>query len=255
MDDQQIKSEISEIWNTSAETYDTFVSHGILTDKERDLWITGLSRCLPPGRGPFRILDVGCGTGAMGLIFAEMGHCVTGIDLSERMMEQGRRKAAERNLPMTFLSGDAEDPPFPEDHFDVVVNRHLLWTLPHPDRALRSWRRIVRPGGRVIVISGLWNDGDLASQLRRVVSQYLGRILDSKKTETLDYSADLQTTLPYMGGMSEERAKILFAKAGFEAIFSEDLIHIRRDQRSRLSWHQKIKPLGTYYLISGTKGE
>lgn len=191
----------------------------------------------------------------MGLIFAEMGHCVTGIDLSERMLEQGRRKAAERNLSMTFLSGDAEDPPFPEDHFDLVVNRHLLWTLPHPERALRSWRRIIRPGGRVIVISGLWNDGCFASRLRSTISHYLGRILDPDQTERLEYSADLQTTLPYLGGVAEERAKILFARAGFEAIFSEDLSHIRRDQRSRLAWHQKIKPLGTYYLISGTKGE
>jgi ubiquinone/menaquinone biosynthesis C-methylase UbiE len=255
MDDQQIKSEISGIWNTSAETYDTFVSHGIQTDEERDLWIAAVSKYIPPGEGPVRVLDVGCGTGAMGLLFSEMGHQVTGIDLSERMMEQGRRKAAERGLSMTFLSGDAEDPPFPEDHFDLVVNRHLLWTLPHPERALRSWRRIVRPGGRVLVISGLWNDGGFTSQLRRAVSQYLGRILDPKKTETLDYSADLQTILPYMGGVSEEGARVLFAEAGFDAIFSDDLIQIRRDQRSRLAWHQKIKPLGTYYLISGAKGE
>jgi ubiquinone/menaquinone biosynthesis C-methylase UbiE len=255
MDDRQIKSEISEIWNTGAETYDTFVSHGIQTDEERELWIAAVSKCLPPGKGPFRVLDVGCGTGAMGLIFAGMGHRVTGIDLSERMLEQGRRKAAERNLSVTFLSGDAEDPPFPEDSFDLVVNRHLLWTLPHPERALRSWRRIVRPGGRVIVISGLWDDGGFASQLRRAISQYFGRILDPKKIETLDYSAELQTTLPYMGGISEKRARTLFAEAGFDATCSEDLVHIRRDQRSRLAWHQRIKPLGTYYLISGTKGE
>lgn len=254
MDDQQIKSEISEIWNTGADAYDTFVPHGIQTDQERDLWITALAKCLPPGKGPFRVLDVGCGTGAMGLILAEMGHCVTGIDLSEMMMEQGRRKAAERNVSMAFLYGDAEDPPFPDDHFDVVVNRHLLWTLPHPERAMQSWRRIVRPGGRVIVISGLWNDSGFVGQLRRAISQYLGRILDSKKTETLEYSAQLQTTLPCIGGVSEERAKILFAEADFDAIFSEDLTHIRRDQRSRLVWHQKIKPQGTYYVICGKKG-
>ncbi len=255
MDDQQIKTEISQTWNTGAEAYDTFVSHGIQTNDERDLWIAALSPCLPPGKGPFRILDVGCGTGAMGLLFAEMSHNVTGIDLSERMMDQGRRKAAERDLSMTFLYGDAEDPPFPEDSFDVVVNRHLLWTLPHPDRALQSWRRIVRPGGRVIVISGLWDDGGFASHLRRAISQFLGRILDSKKTETIDYSAELQNTLPFMGGISEAKARILFAEADFDAICAEDLIPIRRDQRSRLAWHQKIKPIGTYYLIAGTKGE
>ena len=253
MDDLQIKSEIAEIWDTSAGTYDSFVSHGIRTDGERRLWVTALSKALPPEEGPVRVLDVGCGTGAMGLILAEMGHRVTGIDLSEKMLEHGRRKAAERNLPMTFLSGDAEDPVFPDDHFDVVVTRHLLWTLPHPERALQSWRRIVRPGGRVLVIAGVWNDGGPGSKLRRDISRYLGRIFDPKKTETLDYSVRLQSTLPHMGGVPEEAAKILFAEAGLGNIVVEDLIHIRRDQHSRLAWHQKINPLGTYYLISGTK--
>lgn len=253
MDDLQIKSEISDVWSTGAGTYDTFVSHGIHTDEERCLWVDALSKYLPAEDTGMRVLDVGCGTGAMGLLFAEMGHSVSGIDLSERMLELGRRKAAERNLSMTFLSGDAEAPPFPDDHFDLVVNRHLLWTLPHPEKALRSWRRVVRPGGRIIVISGVWNDGGFGSRIRSALSRSLGRILDPAKTENLDYSEELQRSLPHMGGISEQDARILFAEAGLEEIRVEDLIHIRRDQQARLSWHQRIRPLGTYYLITGVK--
>jgi ubiquinone/menaquinone biosynthesis C-methylase UbiE len=255
MDDLQIKSEISDRWNNSAETYDTFVSHGIQTEEEKQLWINTFLNALPPGEKSFRVLDVGCGTGAMGLIFAEMGHDVTGIDLSGKMMDHGRRKATERDLSMTFLSGDAENPPFPENHFDVVINRHLLWTLPHPEKALLAWRRIVRPGGRVIVIDGVWNDGGFGSTLLRNISQNLGRIFDPKKNETLDYSLQLQSTLPHLGGVSEEKAKIYFTKAGLDNLFVENLIHIRRNQHFRVPWYQKFKPMGTYYLISGTKRE
>ena len=83
---------------------------------------------------------------------------MTGLDLSEKMMDEGRKKTKERALSMTFLHGDAENPPFPDNHFDVVINRHLLWTLPNPETALKSWKRIIKPGGRVIIIDGLWND-------------------------------------------------------------------------------------------------
>jgi ubiquinone/menaquinone biosynthesis C-methylase UbiE len=255
MDDLHIKTEIAGIWDTTAGTYDTFVSHGIQTEREKEFWIAALSKALPPGDTSARVLDVGCGTGAMGLLFAEMGHHVTGIDLSERMLEIGRRKAAERGVPMAFLPGDAEALPFQDGHFDLVVNRHLIWTLPRPERALQSWKRVVRPGGRVIVITGEWNDGGLGSRLRRALSRRLGKILDPGKTETLDYSAELQGRLPHMGGVSEEETRMLFAEAGFERIVAENLIHIRRDQQTRLAWHQRIRPLGTYYLVSGTKGE
>ncbi|MCA1916297.1 class I SAM-dependent methyltransferase [Methanospirillum hungatei] len=253
MDEEQIKTEISERWNESASRYDTFVSHGIHTDDEKKLWIHAFAKVLPEGNKPLSVLDVGCGTGAIGLIFAEMGHQVTGLDLSEKMMDEGRKKTKERALSMTFLHGDAENPPFPDNHFDVVINRHLLWTLPNPETALKSWKRIIKPGGRVIIIDGLWNDKRLKSLICRRCSEYLGRILYPDTAENLDYSPQLQQNLPHIGGISEAKAVIYFKNAGFEDIITENLMHIRKNQHHRLMWYQKIKPMGTYYLISGTK--
>lgn len=255
MDDIQIKSEISDRWNTSAARYDTYVSHGVHTDEEKKLWINAFSKVLPQTKDVFSVLDVGCGTGAMGLIFAEMGHYVIGLDLSQKMMDQGRKKAFERKLSMKFEFGDAEDPSFPDNHFDIVMNRHLLWTLPNPEKALLSWKRIVKPGGRVIVIDGVWNDGRFRSKCCRTCSEWLGRTFDPQKIENLEYSTELLDNLPHMGGVSEKSAKIYFHKAGFEDIILEDLIHIRKNQHIRLSWYEKIRPSGTYYLISGTKRE
>ena len=65
---------------------------------------------LPVGR--LEVLDVGCGTGEIGLLFAEPGHHVTGLDLSEKMLAKAREKTSKKMYDSTFKKGDAEDPPF-----------------------------------------------------------------------------------------------------------------------------------------------
>ena len=65
---------------------------------------------LPVGR--LEVLDVGCGTGEIGLLFAELGHHVTGLDLSEKMLAKAREKTSKKMYDSTFKKGDAEDPPF-----------------------------------------------------------------------------------------------------------------------------------------------
>jgi len=107
MDDNAMKSHIAQTWSAEAGYYDNHVSHGVQTDEEKKLWMDVFQNVLPEG-DHLSILDVGCGTGAMGLILAEMGHSVTGIDLSEGMMEVGRKKNADRGLSMIFLEGDAK---------------------------------------------------------------------------------------------------------------------------------------------------
>lgn len=253
MHDSHIKKEITFRWDNYADNYDSFISHGILTEEERKLWVTAFLHVLPPNTENLNILDVGCGTGAIGFIFAEMGHTVTCLDLSERMMDIGRQKAADRGINVRFVSGDAENPPFSDNEFDIVISRHLLWTLPHPADSLLSWKRIVKPGGKVLAIAGVWDDGTKKSQVIKSISGCLGKIIDSSKSESLTYSSELQRQLPHIGGISEENARSYFVSAGFNEIRIYNLIHIRENQKKRLPWYQRMNPLGTYYLISGTK--
>ena len=251
IEDSEIKSGITSKWDDSAGQYDLHVSHGVRTKEERKLWMDVFQNVLPEG-DHLSILDVGCGTGAMGLILAEMGHSVTGIDLSEGMMEVGRKKNADRGLSMIFLEGDAENPLFADDSFDAVVNRHLLWTLPRPEVALASWNRVVRPGGRVIVIDGVWDDGKTTTKIRRTVSQVLGKVFDPLSAPS-SYAEEVSAALPNLGGVPEDAARRYFTDAGFADISLEDLMHIREHQRRYLRWHQKITHHWCYYLISGTK--
>jgi ubiquinone/menaquinone biosynthesis C-methylase UbiE len=118
----------------------------------RRAWAARLGTWLP-GRSS-DVLDLGCGTGSLSLLAAEQGHRVTGVDASPAMVELARAKLAGRDA--AFLVGDAAAPPVGEQRFDVVLVRHVLWALPDPGRALRHWRGLLRPGGRLVLVEGVW---------------------------------------------------------------------------------------------------
>ncbi|MEU5698263.1 class I SAM-dependent methyltransferase [Streptomyces aurantiacus] len=139
-------------WDAESVTFDDEPDHGLRDPAVREAWAARLRGWLP--RGPADVLDLGCGTGTLSLLASEARHRVTGVDLSPRMVELARAKLAGRDA--AFLVGDAAAPPVGEQRFDVVLVRHVLWTLPDPGRVLRHWRGLLRPGGRLVLIEGVW---------------------------------------------------------------------------------------------------
>lgn len=139
-------------WDAAAATFDDEPDHGLRDPVVREAWAARLAGWLP--QQPGDLLDLGCGTGSLSLLAAEAGHRVTGVDLSPAMVDLARAKLAGRDA--VFMVGDATAPPVGERLFDVVLARHLLWALPDLDRALRQWRGLLRPGGRLVLIEGLW---------------------------------------------------------------------------------------------------
>ncbi|MEW2115720.1 class I SAM-dependent methyltransferase [Streptomyces sp. NPDC005474] len=139
-------------WDEAAATFDDEPDHGLRDPAVREAWAARLRSWLPDR--PADVLDLGCGTGSVSLLAAEQGHRVTGVDLSPAMVEQARAKLAGRAA--VFLVGDAGAPPVGEERFDVVVVRHVLWTLPDPARVLRHWRGLLRAGGRMVLVEGVW---------------------------------------------------------------------------------------------------
>ncbi|MGW0569391.1 class I SAM-dependent methyltransferase [Streptomyces tauricus] len=139
-------------WDMAADTFDDEPDHGLRDPAVREAWAARLRGWLP--RGPSDVLDLGCGTGSLSLLASEARHRVTGVDLSPRMVDLARAKLAGRDA--AFLVGDAAAPPVGEQRFDVVLVRHVLWTLPEPGRVLRHWRGLLRPGGRLVLIEGVW---------------------------------------------------------------------------------------------------
>ena len=83
-----------------------------------------------PAKMPLNILDVGTGTGFFAILMAQLGHTVTGIDLTPAMLEEAAAMAASLGLDIAFRHMDAQQLGFPEGTFDVVLSRNLTWTLP-----------------------------------------------------------------------------------------------------------------------------
>ncbi len=95
------------------------------------------------------LVDVACGTGNAALAAAARGAAVTGIDASERLVEQARERAAAAGLEARFLAGDAGALPLPDAGFDAAVSAFGVIFAPDPAAALAEMVRVTRPGGTI----------------------------------------------------------------------------------------------------------
>lgn len=146
--------DVQRFWSARAAQFDDEPDHGLAAPYVRDAWRDLLRQALPGAQR--RVLDLGCGTGSLSLLIAEAGHRVTGIDLSRQMVQLADQKLVASGQRANFIVGDAADPPFAPGTFDVVLCRHLLWTLPDPQAALARWQRVLRPSGTLVAIEGRW---------------------------------------------------------------------------------------------------
>jgi ubiquinone/menaquinone biosynthesis C-methylase UbiE len=97
------------------------------------------------------VLEIGIGTG-QNLPHYPPGVRLVGIDLSPAMLAIARRRAAELDLPVELHEGNAEALPFGEASFDTVVCGLILCSIPRDRRAIREARRVLRPGGRLLLL-------------------------------------------------------------------------------------------------------
>ncbi len=198
-------------WDLAADDYESLwqaplaVAHAALLD----------SAALGPGE---RVLDLACGTGLVTLPAARAvgpGGQVIGIDISERMVEVLRQRAAAAGLPQVSAARmDAEQLALADASVDVVLCALGLMYMPDPEQAVREIRRVLRPAGRVVM--AVWGErarcgwaplfgivdaevrsevcplffglgqGDALSGLCRSVG--LSVCLDQRITGTLDYA-------------------------------------------------------------------
>ena len=101
------------------------------------------------------VLDIGCGAGMDTLIAAQMvgpSGTVTGIDVTPAMAAKARRSVAEMGLTtVTIVEGSAEELPFPDAAFDVVISNGVIDLIPDKDAVFSEIARVLRPGGRIQV--------------------------------------------------------------------------------------------------------
>lgn len=157
-------TDVERYWDSQAPRFDEEPDHGLRDPEVWACWRELLLSALPPA--PARVVDLGCGTGSIAALLAGEGYDVHGIDLSGAMVAAARTKMTEAGVTARLQQGDAAFPPWELASFDVVFARHVLWALPDPEAVMGRWTRLLRPGGRLVLIEGLWDTGGGLSSAR-----------------------------------------------------------------------------------------
>jgi ubiquinone/menaquinone biosynthesis C-methylase UbiE len=131
-------------YDHSAGSYDRIISWA-----EKALFGGGREWVCSQVRG--EILEVAVGTGR-NLPFYPEGVRLTGIELSPKMLDIARRRAGELGREADLRVGDAQNLPFPDASFDTVVATLALCTIPDDRRAVAEAARVLRPGGRLLLL-------------------------------------------------------------------------------------------------------
>ena len=249
---QEAKKSIEAYWDKSSCDYDKQFGHGLRSEEEKELWLDLLRRnvVLP---SESKVLDVGCGTGFLSLLLAELGFDVTGVDFSEEMRGEGERKAREQGLSIRFQRGDAENPDFPDNSFDAIISRHVVWTLTEPSHAMAKWRSLLRPGGMVLIVDGVWTPRSIAERMRFWLAGGVKLVKGKKRhlSWKKEYMGKMSNTLPFFGGATPERIYDVLREAGFSDISLDSMDSILSYERANSPFEYRITHgKNRRYLIS-----
>jgi SAM-dependent methyltransferase len=117
------------------------------------------------------VLDVGCGTGNAAIPAAGAGARTVGLDLTPELFEAGRLLAAKAGVDVEWVEGDAEEMPFDDASFDVVLSVLGVMFAPRHCVAASELVRVLRPGGRLILCN--WAVDSAISGMFSVMARYL----------------------------------------------------------------------------------
>jgi SAM-dependent methyltransferase len=224
-----VKQQVAAHWGRRAAGFDDDFGHNIRTPGERAAWDRVLDLILA-GRGPLDVLDAGCGTGFLAFELAARGHRATGVDFAPAMVAEARRKAAERGLDVRFEEGDAEQLTCPDGSFDLVISRHVLWTLPHPEAAVDEWIRVLRPGGRLAIVDGQFGGGP----------------------RTDEYAA-IAERLPFNGGRPQQEIEVLLHAHGLVDVAGDPFLDLIEAQRRRAAAEGRTAGVRARYAVWGDR--
>lgn len=125
-------------------------------------WRAELWARVPPGR----VLELGAGTGK-NLPYYPRNAEITAIDISPRMLERAHRRARHLAVAVDLRVADAQELPFPDESFDTIVTTFVFCSIPDPARALAEARRVLRPGGQLLMLEHVLSQRPILRWLMR----------------------------------------------------------------------------------------
>ena len=239
-----LRDEIRDYWSARAETFDLSVGHEIFTERERRAWHRLILKHLGAGNGR-HALDLACGTGVVSHLMHDLGYAVTGLDWSEAMLGRARAKAAQRKSTIRFLLGDVERPLERKESYDVIVTRHLVWTLVDPLAAFAEWFSLLKPGGRLLIVDGDFVTVTWAARLRNVLEKIASRTV--KPAGGLDRAmaerhSRILSRLHFSSGAKSDEVCALLWQTGFKLpVVDTRLSAIHRAQARHMNFLKALE--------------
>jgi len=154
----EMKDQARREFDAWADNYDRSVLQRLLFEPSYNALLQRLRSWCGRDTRRRRLLDIGCGTGTLAakVIGAHLPYQVTGLDYSHTMCRQARAKPRRSGARhgLRFVNADSEHLPFPDGHFDVVTCSNSFHHYPHQQECLCEMRRVLRPGGKLMLIDG-----------------------------------------------------------------------------------------------------
>jgi SAM-dependent methyltransferase len=158
---ESLKSRLKETWSAG--------DYGRIAKNLEAGATTFLSRIpIEPGT---LVLDVACGTGQVAFPAARAGARVTGIDIAPNLIAQARQRAEAEGISIRFDEGDAEQLPYEDGSFDLVLSLIGAMFAPRPDRVAAQLMRVCRPGGRIVM--GNWTPEGFVGSMFMTVGRHV----------------------------------------------------------------------------------
>jgi SAM-dependent methyltransferase len=118
-----------------------------------------------------KALDVACGTGNLAIPLAQCGAITTGVDIAPNLLVQARERASAEGLTIAFDEGDAEQLPYPDASFDIVVTMFGAMFAPRPELVASELARVLKSGG--ILAMANWNPASFTGKMFRLGSKHV----------------------------------------------------------------------------------
>ncbi|WP_033070225.1 class I SAM-dependent methyltransferase [Thalassospira australica] len=233
-----LREEIKEYWSMRAATFDEQPGHEIFSETERVAWHALFERHFGKGDGR-KALDLASGTGVISHLMHDLGFAVTGMDWSEAMLEKARAKSKQRGSKIRFLLGDAERTLEDDDSYDVIITRHLVWTLVDPVAAFTEWFRVLKPGGKLLIVDGDFVSPTWATKLNKALAGLFERLGMRKPVAAVPHMQthhDILARVHFSDGARADEVSKMLRQIGFDPIAVDfNLKKIHSAQKKHIS--------------------
>jgi ubiquinone/menaquinone biosynthesis C-methylase UbiE len=155
-----------------------------------------------------RVLDVAAGNGNATLAAARRFADVVSTDYVASLLEHGRDRAVAERLPITFQEADAEDLPFPEANFDIVLSTFGVMFTPNQEKAASELIRVCRPGGKIGLAN--WTPEGFIGRLFKTIGKYVPPAPGVKSPALWGTKAHLQTLFSSKATIAAESKNFAF---------------------------------------------